>query len=107
MDYYHKLLWKEIAMLALCRGDIPAHTNFGAVSCAYINRKQRIACREPSNPAQSFGKHLVYLRNLQRFESQLGYPRYNVHGVHRRDNLPNTALNRVPDVALAVRLKYA
>ena len=31
---------------------------------------------------------------------------YNVHQVRRRRNLPNTALNRVPDVVLAARLKH-
>jgi hypothetical protein len=48
----------------------------------------------------------MYLRNLQRYESRLIYLRNNVHQVHRRHNLPNTALNRVPEVVLAARLKH-
>jgi hypothetical protein len=51
----------------------------------------------------------MYLRSLQRFESQLGYLRYNVHQVHRRYNLANLALlalNRDLDVILAARLKH-
>jgi hypothetical protein len=48
----------------------------------------------------------MYLRDLQRLESQLGYLHYNVYQVHRRYNLANLALNRVPDVILAARLKH-
>ena len=48
----------------------------------------------------------MYLRNRQRCEPQLSYLRHNFHQIHPRHNLPNTALNRVPDVILTARLKH-
>src|ERR1700722_18740874 len=57
-------------------------------------------------PKSAVSRHLTYRRNLQRSESRLAYLRYNIHQVHRRHNLPNSALNRVPEVMLAARLKY-
>jgi hypothetical protein len=66
----------------------------------------------PSSAAQSFsnpksaGRHLVYLRKLHQSESRLVYLRYDVHQVHQRHNLPNSALNRVPEVVLSARLKH-
>jgi hypothetical protein len=48
----------------------------------------------------------MYLRNLQRSESHLAHLRYNVHQVHRRHNLPNFALNQVPEIVLAAGLKH-
>jgi hypothetical protein len=48
----------------------------------------------------------MYLRKLQRSGSRLVYLRYDVHQVHRRHNLTNSALNRVPEVVLAARLKH-
>jgi len=48
----------------------------------------------------------MYPLSLQRSNSPLGYLRYNVHQVHRCHNLPYSARHRVPDVVLAVRLKY-
>ena len=49
--------------------------------------------------------HLTYLRKLQRPHSRLAYLRYDVYRVHRRHNLPNSALNRVSEVVLVARLE--
>src|SRR5271154_6425964 len=57
-------------------------------------------------PNSAVSQYLKYVRGLQRSESWLAHLRYNVHQIHRRYNLPNGALNRVPDVVLAARLKH-
>jgi hypothetical protein len=48
----------------------------------------------------------MYFHNLQRFKSLPGYLRYNVLPIHRRYNLTKIALNRVPEVIFAARLKH-
>jgi hypothetical protein len=113
----------------MCTGHNSTVNCYKLYPAAYINRKQRIGHREPSSAAQplicklplplqqlicsifqlpksAVSRLLRYLRNLQRSESRLAHLRYNVHQVHRRYNLPNSALNRVREVVLAARLKH-
>jgi hypothetical protein len=68
--------------------------------CCNVTRR---VCVPPIDPVSSAAESL-YLHRLQRPESPLIYLRYNIHQVHRRHNLINTALNRVPEVVLAARL---